>query len=137
MSLGGSYRDRLWLFVFNLVVLLGFQTPQCQGTTLFGDAPPTVKGSNRDLPAIATAFVQTGNELHYFSDVQYHEDLIGGAPVKRLVQLYVLLEYTICRLHFLLGLRIKFSVEFWCRSLLLFCICICSFAFTGIKIDFL
>uniref|UniRef100_A0A0N5AGK4 TMEM131_like domain-containing protein n=1 Tax=Syphacia muris TaxID=451379 RepID=A0A0N5AGK4_9BILA len=81
MSLGGIYRDSLWQLFTIYLILLGCHAQVSQATVLFGDAPPT-KGSNRDLPAIATAFVQTGNELHYFSDVQYHEDLIGGAPVK-------------------------------------------------------
>lgn len=36
-----------------------------------------------DMPYLATAFVQTGNELQYLSDVEYHENLVSGAPVKR------------------------------------------------------
>uniref|UniRef100_A0A915Q3R3 Transmembrane protein 131-like N-terminal domain-containing protein n=1 Tax=Setaria digitata TaxID=48799 RepID=A0A915Q3R3_9BILA len=35
-----------------------------------------------ELPFMATAFVQTGDELHYFSDVQYHESFVSGAPLK-------------------------------------------------------
>lgn len=36
-----------------------------------------------ELPFMATAFVQTGNELHYFSDIEYHDSLVSGAPLKR------------------------------------------------------
>ncbi|VDK82735.1 unnamed protein product [Litomosoides sigmodontis] len=35
-----------------------------------------------DLPFMATAFVQTGNELHYFSDIEYHDSLVSSAPLK-------------------------------------------------------
>ncbi|MCP9259030.1 hypothetical protein DINM_002011 [Dirofilaria immitis] len=35
-----------------------------------------------ELPFMATAFVQTGNELHYFSDIEYHDSLVSGAPLK-------------------------------------------------------
>uniref|UniRef100_A0A0N4UMJ2 TMEM131_like domain-containing protein n=1 Tax=Dracunculus medinensis TaxID=318479 RepID=A0A0N4UMJ2_DRAME len=41
-----------------------------------------ISSDNNNLPVAATAFVQTGNELHYFSDIQYHENLIGAAAVK-------------------------------------------------------
>ncbi|CAG9531321.1 unnamed protein product [Cercopithifilaria johnstoni] len=37
---------------------------------------------NIELPFMATAFVQTGNELHYFSDIEYHDSLVSGAPLK-------------------------------------------------------
>ncbi|VBB31847.1 unnamed protein product [Acanthocheilonema viteae] len=39
-----------------------------------------------ELPFMATAFVQTGNELHYFSDIEYHDSLVGGAPLKSIDQ---------------------------------------------------
>ncbi|EJD75483.1 transmembrane protein [Loa loa] len=35
-----------------------------------------------ELPFMATAFVQTGDELHYFSDIGYHDSLASGAPLK-------------------------------------------------------
>ncbi|VDM37502.1 unnamed protein product [Toxocara canis] len=63
-----------------LLVVLCVLQRSVLGGALFSE--DTSGELNVDLPVMATAFVQTGNELHYFSDVEYHENLIGGAPVK-------------------------------------------------------
>uniref|UniRef100_A0A0R3S3C5 TMEM131_like domain-containing protein n=1 Tax=Elaeophora elaphi TaxID=1147741 RepID=A0A0R3S3C5_9BILA len=39
-----------------------------------------------EVPFMATAFVQTGNELHYFSDIEYHDSLVSGVPLKSIDQ---------------------------------------------------
>lgn len=49
---------------------------------LYCTAEATTVDLGGELPFMATAFVQTGNELHYFSDVQYHETLVS-TPIKR------------------------------------------------------
>uniref|UniRef100_F1KQA2 Transmembrane protein 131 n=1 Tax=Ascaris suum TaxID=6253 RepID=F1KQA2_ASCSU len=64
----------------SLLLVLCMLEGSALGGTLFAEDTPS--DINIDLPVMATAFVQTGNELHYFSDVEYHENLIGGAPVK-------------------------------------------------------
>ncbi|VDN39440.1 unnamed protein product [Gongylonema pulchrum] len=77
---GGSVIIQRCLLIA-LVLQFGCNVRQCWATAITSDTAIDFGGV--DLPFMATAFVQTGNELHYFSDIEYHETLVSGAPVKR------------------------------------------------------
>nr|CRZ22666.1 Bm2436 [Brugia malayi] len=63
-------------FLLTLVLQLDYTIRHCWAT-----AEGTFDLSI-ELPFMATAFVQTGNELHYFSDIEYHDSFANSAPLK-------------------------------------------------------